>query len=78
MKYFFYILFSKKLDKYYFGYSQNPVERLKKHNTNHKGFTGKTGNVFPFLSTSFKNFVPLAMYKYKLILLLFKFIFYNK
>ncbi len=26
------------------GYSQNPEDRLRKHNTNHKGFTGKTND----------------------------------
>ncbi len=39
--YYFYILYSDKLDKYYFGHTSNLGERLKKHNTNHKGFTGK-------------------------------------
>jgi len=41
MKYFFYILFSQKLNRYYIGHTSNLTERLKKHNTNHKGFTGK-------------------------------------
>jgi len=37
-----YILFSQKADKYYVGYTCDSLdERLKKHNTNHKGFTGK-------------------------------------
>jgi putative endonuclease len=44
MEYFFYILFSKTLNKYYSGYSQNPEDRLQKHNTNHKGFTGKVND----------------------------------
>ena len=39
--YYFYILYSSNLDKYYFGHTSNLDERLKKHNTNHKGFTGK-------------------------------------
>jgi putative endonuclease len=37
-----YILFSSSLDKYYIGYtSQDVTERIEKHNSNHKGFTGK-------------------------------------
>ena len=41
MNYFLYILFSDKLDGYYIGYSNNLKERLKKHLTNHKGYTAK-------------------------------------
>ena len=42
MKYAVYILFSAKRDRYYIGYtSDDLVNRLKKHNSNHKGFTGK-------------------------------------
>ncbi len=39
MKYHVYILFSKKLNKYYIGSTSNIEERLKKHNNIHKGFT---------------------------------------
>ncbi len=42
--YYFYILFSSSRNHYYIGHSDNPEDRLKKHNTNHKGFTGKTGD----------------------------------
>ena len=42
--YYFYILFSKQLDKFYIGYTNNLEERLRKHNTNHKGFTGKAND----------------------------------
>ncbi|MEY5047552.1 MAG: hypothetical protein RLZZ175_911 [Bacteroidota bacterium] len=38
--YFFYILYSTSNDKYYVGHTSNLVERLRKHNSNHKGFTG--------------------------------------
>jgi putative endonuclease len=38
--YFLYILYSAKLDKYYIGSTSNINERLRKHNCNHKGFTG--------------------------------------
>ncbi|MBS3739525.1 GIY-YIG nuclease family protein [Mesohalobacter halotolerans] len=43
MKYHTYILYSSSLDKYYIGYTSISLEeRLKKHNANHKGFTGRT------------------------------------
>ena len=41
MYYYTYILHSQKLSKYYVGYSDDVENRLKKHLTNHKGFTGK-------------------------------------
>ena len=38
----FYILFSPTSDKYYVGHTTESVfERLRKHNSNHKGYTGK-------------------------------------
>ncbi|MFZ6051968.1 GIY-YIG nuclease family protein [Halocola ammonii] len=37
-----YILFSKTANKFYIGHtSDSLIERLRKHNSNHKGFTGK-------------------------------------
>jgi len=42
--YHFYILFSEKRNRYYIGHTGNLMERLKKHNTNHNGFTWKTGD----------------------------------
>lgn len=39
-----YILYSKNRDRYYIGSTINLAERLKKHNTNHAGFTGHTGD----------------------------------
>ena len=37
-----YILFSKKADRYYIGHTCDDLnERIRKHNTNHTGFTGK-------------------------------------
>ena len=42
--FYFYILFSKLLNKYYTGHSANIQERLRKHNSNHKGFTGKAND----------------------------------
>ena len=36
-----YILYSQAADKYYVGYTSGEMnERLRKHNSNHKGFTG--------------------------------------
>ena len=40
-----YILHSKNLDKYYIGYTGDELsERLRKHNSNHKGFTGRSSD----------------------------------
>ena len=39
MQYFVYILYSKRLNKYYIGSTSNIEERLRKHNRGHKGFT---------------------------------------
>jgi putative endonuclease len=38
----FYIQFSSTANKFYIGHTIEPIEeRLRKHNSNHKGFTGK-------------------------------------
>ena len=40
-----YILFSAALNKYYAWFTGDELTtRVKKHNTNHKGFTGNTGD----------------------------------
>jgi putative endonuclease len=40
-----YILFSNTLNKYYIGFTGDVLEdRLRRHNTNHKGFTGGFGD----------------------------------
>jgi putative endonuclease len=39
-----YILHSSTRDKYYIGSCEDINKRLQKHNTNHSGFTGKTGD----------------------------------
>ncbi|AWX43886.1 hypothetical protein HME9304_00878 [Flagellimonas maritima] len=36
-----YILYSRVLDKFYIGYTENLEARLIKHNQFHKGFTGR-------------------------------------
>jgi putative endonuclease len=42
MKSHFYILFSSSANKFYIGYTSDTLEeRLRKHNSNHDGFTGK-------------------------------------
>ncbi|CAN5713490.1 hypothetical protein BH11BAC3_BH11BAC3_45850 [soil metagenome] len=41
MQYQVYILFSSTLNKYYVGFTGDELnERIRKHNTNHNGFTG--------------------------------------
>ena len=38
----FYILYSATADRYYVGHTTEPLEeRIRKHNSDHKGFTGK-------------------------------------
>lgn len=45
MSYFTYILFSKSKNKYYIGHTGDELqERVRKHNSNHKGFTGGVGD----------------------------------
>ena len=43
--YHFYILYSKAKDRFYVGHTSDLKERLRKHNSDHKGFTGKTGDL---------------------------------
>ncbi len=43
--YIVYILYSVTKDKYYIGFTGDVIEeRIRKHNSNHKGFTGKVGD----------------------------------
>jgi len=43
--YHFYILYSAQLNKYYTGFTGDDMEeRWRRHNTNHKGFTGGIGD----------------------------------
>ncbi|MGS2764574.1 GIY-YIG nuclease family protein, partial [Sinomicrobium sp. M5D2P9] len=44
MPFFCYILYSEIADKFYIGVTSNLLERLKKHNANHKGFTGNSND----------------------------------
>ena len=41
----FYILYSTVLDRYYIGHTEDDMsQRLRRHNANHKGFTGKAND----------------------------------
>jgi len=40
MTYRFYILYSNHADRFYVGHTSDVDERLRKHNSHHKGFTG--------------------------------------
>ncbi len=42
--YYFYILHSLILDKYYIGHTGELEERLRRHNSNHKGWTGNVND----------------------------------
>jgi putative endonuclease len=54
MPFQFYILFSQKRNRYYIGHTGEDLhERLRKHNSNHKGFTGGDGNWEIVYSESF-------------------------
>ena len=45
MNFFVYILFSRTLNKYYVGFTSEEIsERIRKHNSNHIGFTGGLGD----------------------------------
>ncbi|MBN8695584.1 MAG: GIY-YIG nuclease family protein [Bacteroidetes bacterium] len=43
--YHFYILFSESINKFYVGHTGDKLEeRLRKHNSNHSGYTGKAND----------------------------------
>ncbi|MCP9749348.1 GIY-YIG nuclease family protein [Ferruginibacter sp. HRS2-29] len=43
--FYFYTLYSSSLDKFYIGHTSDLLaNRLAKHNSNHKGFTGGRGD----------------------------------
>ncbi|HAA17179.1 MAG TPA: excinuclease ABC subunit C [Cytophagales bacterium] len=42
--FFCYILYSESIDKFYIGHTASLEERIRKHNTHHKGFTGKAND----------------------------------
>ncbi|WP_298732809.1 GIY-YIG nuclease family protein [uncultured Chitinophaga sp.] len=57
--FYLYILYSVTRDSYYIGYTGDDLqERLRKHNADHKGFTGRTGDwtiVYTEMFTSKKD-----------------------
>ena len=54
--FFCYILYSKNLDQYYIGHSGDDLqERLRKHLSNHKGFTSKAKDWKIVFSEVFEN-----------------------
>jgi len=60
-----YILYSKILEKYYVGFTGDLIlERIRKNNSNHKGFTGKSGDWILVYSEKFEN-KDLAMKREK-------------
>jgi putative endonuclease len=45
MPFYTYILYSVQKQKYYIGYTAGPLaDRLRRHNSGHKGFTGGIGD----------------------------------
>ena len=42
--YYTYIIHAASIDRYYVGISENPTERLKKHNAKNKGFTNQAAD----------------------------------
>ena len=52
-----YILYSAHLDKHYVDASQDELEqRIRRHNANHKGFTGKANDWVLMHAEPFKTF----------------------
>jgi putative endonuclease len=45
MNAYFYILYSEAAARYYLGHTTEPLaERIRKHNSDHRGFTGRFGD----------------------------------
>ena len=56
LMYTVYILYSMSLDRYYIGYTGELIaSRLRKHLSNHKGFTGKQTDWLLVYSEEFGN-----------------------
>ena len=61
MQYTVYIIYSSTADKFYVGFTGEVIkERLRKHNSNHKGFTGKF-NDWQIVYTEMFTIKQLAM-----------------
>jgi putative endonuclease len=67
----FYILYSTTIEKFYIGHSSEPLEeRLRKHLSNHKGFTSKAkdweivySEDFPDKSMAYKRELEVKKWK---------------
>ena len=55
MSYYFYILHSTSTDKFYIGHTNNLEGRLRRHNSNHKGYTAKAKDWIIVHYESFDN-----------------------
>jgi putative endonuclease len=55
MKFFVYILYSEKLDKYYIGSTGDLADRLKKHNRSRSGYTSMGKPWILVYNESFSN-----------------------
>ncbi|MCA6423651.1 MAG: GIY-YIG nuclease family protein [Flavobacterium sp.] len=72
--FYFYILFSKFLDKYYIGHTSETLEeRLRKHLSKHSGFTSKAKDwevvyfeIFDDKSTAYKRELEVKKWKSKI------------
>ena len=52
-----YILFSATLNRYYIGSTRDDLaERIRRHNSNHKGFTGKVNDWKLVYNESYENY----------------------
>ncbi len=58
-----YILHSKHKDKFYIGCSENPDERLKKHNSKNKGFTNQASDWEIVFIKSFEHKIEALGYE---------------
>ena len=55
MSYFTYILYSKSLNRFYIGSCKGVDLRLKKHLSNHRGFTGKAKDWRTYLAEEYET-----------------------
>jgi putative endonuclease len=53
--YYVYILYSVSKNRFYIGSTSDLNQRIHKHNTNHAGFTGKTGDWILKFSEAFST-----------------------
>src|SRR5690606_6697987 len=52
----FYILYSAALDRYYIGHTEDRLDgRIRRHNSDHKGFTGKARDWTPVFTEEFPS-----------------------